>query len=127
MRARSLIVGLTTIAVALATTTTAASAATVAPLNPAVEISSMVCPSFGNCTAVGQYTDGADHGQGLLLTESGGKWRRASEAALPANASIDPMNLAFNTGIADVSCVTVGNCAAVGIYTDDKNQDRGLM
>jgi hypothetical protein len=60
MRARSLIVGLTTMALALATTTTAASAASITPLNPAVEISSMVCPSFGDCTAVGQYTDGAN-------------------------------------------------------------------
>lgn len=126
MRARLLITGLTGLALTLATTTTAASAAAVVPLNPAVEVSSMVCPTLGDCSAVGEYTDGAGNGQGLLLSQSNGVWK-TTEAELPANAGIDPMNFAFNTGIADLSCVSVGNCAAVGVYTDDTNQDRGLL
>jgi hypothetical protein len=105
---------------------TAATAAT-KPLNPAVQISAMACPSGGNCTAVGTYTDGVADGQGLLLKQAHGVWATGTEAALPSNASIDPLSPANNTGLADVSCVSAGNCTAVGVYTDATNNDRGLL
>jgi hypothetical protein len=104
-----------------------AAAATTTPLNPSVVISAMTCPSGGNCTAVGSYTDGVDHGQGLLLKEAHGVWAAGMEAPLPANAGPNPLDLAKNTGLADVSCVSAGNCTAVGIYTDVDNDDRGLL
>jgi hypothetical protein len=105
----------------------AAAAAATTPLNPVIEISAMACPSGGNCSAVGAYTDGVDHGQGLLLTERHGVWATGIEAQLPANAAVDPLDPSKNTGIADVSCVSAGNCTAVGIYTDADNDDRGLL
>jgi hypothetical protein len=37
---------------------------------PEVFISSVSCPSTGNCTAVGSYDDNLGHSQGLLLSES---------------------------------------------------------
>jgi hypothetical protein len=80
-----------------------AAAATTTPLNPSVVISAMTCPSGGNCTAVGSYTDGVDHGQGLLLKEAHGVWAAGMEAPLPANAGPNPLDLAKNTGLADVS------------------------
>jgi hypothetical protein len=105
----------------------AAAAATTTPLNSSVEISAMACPSGGNCTAVGAYTDGLDHGQGLLLKEAHGVWAAGVEAQLPTNAALDPLDPSKNTGIADVSCVSAGNCTAVGVYTDADNDDRGLL
>jgi hypothetical protein len=113
--------------VVLAAAWPAAAAATTAPLNAAVQISAMACPSGGSCTAVGSYTDGVADGQGLLLKQVRGAWATGTEALLPSNASLDPLSPANNTGIADVSCLSVGNCTAVGVYTDTTNNDRGLL
>lgn len=104
-----------------------AAAAATTPLNADVQISAMACPSGGNCSAVGTYVDGVDHGQGLLLKEARGVWGTGVEATLPTNADLDPFDPSKNTGIADVSCVSAGNCTAVGIYTDADDDDRGLL
>ncbi len=124
MRARLLILGLLTLALAPAVQ---APAALAAPLDPLVQLNAMSCPVAGGCTAVGTYRDGVGHGQGLLISESHGRWAAAVQAQLPANQGKDPMNPSRNTGIADVSCVSPGNCAAVGVYTDATNSDRGLL
>ncbi len=105
----------------------AAAAAGTTPLNPSVQIESMSCPSSGSCTAVGTYTDGVHHGQGLLLKQAHGVWAAGIQAPLPANAGTNPVDPAKNTGIADVSCVSAGNCTAVGVYTDSRNEDLGLL
>ncbi len=105
----------------------AAAAAGTTPLNPSVEIEAMSCPSAGSCTAVGSYTDGVDHGQGLLLKEAHGVWETGIQAPLPANAGTNPLDPAKNTGIADVSCVSAGNCTATGVYTDSRDEDLGLL
>jgi hypothetical protein len=104
-----------------------ATAAATTPLNPAVEINSMSCPSSGNCTAVGEYLDGVEHGQGLLFKQAGGVWAPGTEAPLPANAALNPLDPANNTGVVNVRCVSAGNCTAVGLYTDATNNDRGLL
>jgi len=104
-----------------------ATAAATTPLNPAVQINSLSCPSSGNCTAVGDYLDGVDHGQGLLFTEAGGVWATGTEAPLPANAGFNPLDPANNTGVVNVRCVSAGNCTAVGLYTDATDNDRGLL
>jgi hypothetical protein len=105
----------------------AGAGASTTPLNPAIAIASMACPSSGDCTAVGAYTDGVGDGQGLLFKESNGVWSAGIEAQLPTNAAVDPLDPAKNTGLADVSCVSAGNCTAVGVYTDKGDTDRGLL
>jgi hypothetical protein len=83
------------------------------------QLLSMSCASAGNCTAVGDYTAGASHEQGLLLTETSGRWATAVEAPLPANAATP-----LQTGdasepdayVSSVSCASAGNCTAVGGY-----------
>jgi hypothetical protein len=96
--------------------------------NPNVSLNSVSCASAGNCTAVGNYVDSSGniqgHGlpdQGLLLTETSGTWATGVEASLPANAN--------NTlaGLADVSCASAGNCAAVGSYEDSSGHQQGLL
>ena len=81
--------------------------------NPDVELFSVSCASAGNCAAVGNYIDRSLHGQGLLLSERSGRWAAGVEASLPANASKNP-----NVDVGSVSCVSAGNCTAVGSYAD---------
>jgi len=77
---------------------------------PQVGLSSVSCASAGNCTAVGDYTDGSGNGQGLLLTLASGSWT-AHEAGLPAGAAS-----AAGVDLTSVSCGSAGNCTAVGKY-----------
>src|ERR1700722_13835083 len=41
---------------------------------PGAVVNSISCPSSGNCTAIGSYQDASGETQGLLATESGGRW-----------------------------------------------------
>jgi hypothetical protein len=89
--------------------------------NPDVSLASVSCGSAGNCTAVGSYTDSSGRGQGLLLTETSGRWATGVEAPLPANARTNP-----DVVLKSVSCASAGNCTAVGTY-DVGASFRGLL
>jgi hypothetical protein len=88
---------------------------------PNVFINSVSCPSAGNCSAVGSYADSSSHGQGLLLSESGGTWA-AIEASPPANAGTNP-----NANVGSVSCPSAGNCSAIGTYEDSSSHFQGVF
>ncbi|TML37024.1 MAG: hypothetical protein E6G29_02725, partial [Actinobacteria bacterium] len=90
--------------------------------NPAVGLSSVSCASAGNCSAVGDYSDSSGHHNGLLLSETAGTWATGIEASLPANAGSSLF--AF---LNSVSCVSAGNCSAVGDYDDSSNHHQGLL
>jgi hypothetical protein len=96
-------------------------------------LSSVSCPSAGNCSAVGLYDDfglasgppsnlQVSVGKGLLLAETAGSWAPGVEAALPANAQT-PQGL---TSLSSVSCPSAGNCGAVGTYVDSSGL-QGLL
>jgi hypothetical protein len=87
-------------------------------------VNSVSCASAGNCTAVGSYTDSSGHGQGLLLSETSGRWAAGVEASLPANAGTNPD--AFSDRVS-VSCASAGNCTAVGGYKDSSGHQQGLL
>lgn len=82
-------------------------------------LSSISCASAGQCIAVGHYKDDSGHYQGLIARLSGGLWR-TSRAPLPGDAGPDPVG-----GLEWVSCVSPGQCTAVGAYVD-KNGARAL-
>ena len=86
-----------------------------------VILSSVSCPSVGNCTAVGSYLDSSSVNRGLLLSETSGSWT-AVEAPLPGTAGPNP-----NVHLVSVSCASVGNCTAVGFYADGSSHDQGLL
>jgi PASTA domain/Divergent InlB B-repeat domain len=86
-----------------------------APEDNGVSVSSISCPSDGNCSAVGSYKDNAGNTEGLLLTETAGSWEVGVEAVLPANANPTKPD----AGLWSVSCASAGNCSAVGTYNDD--------
>jgi hypothetical protein len=74
-------------------------------------IESVSCASAGNCSAGGDYLDGAGHQQAFVLSETAGRWQPAEE--VPGTAVL---NSGWNAGINSVSCASAGNCSAGGSY-----------
>ncbi len=96
-------------------------------INPAVQLDALSCASSGNCGAVGGYDDGLGNSQGLLATESHGKWKPAVEAQAPAGAAVAPFKLSDGGALVDISCPAPGQCAAVGRYVDSRRVDHGVL
>jgi hypothetical protein len=75
------------------------------------QVTSLSCPSAGNCAAGGSYLDRHHREQGFVAVERNGTWGTATRV---------PGLAALNTGgsaeIVSVSCPSVGNCAAGGDY-----------
>jgi hypothetical protein len=117
----------TVVGLAALAPTAAAKSAADSQVNPAVQLQALSCASTGNCTAVGDYDDGLGDSQGLLVTESGGKWQRGVEAQPPAGAAFTPFKLANGGGIPAVSCAAAGACTAIGRYTDARKLDHGVF
>ncbi len=80
---------------------------------PNVSLTSVSCPSTGNCAAVGYYMDASGNQQGLLASESNGTWTASEADVGPLGGASQP-----STTLVQVSCVSSGNCAAVGSYSD---------
>jgi hypothetical protein len=86
-----------------------------------VHLTSVSCPSRGNCAAVGHYRwQRATHG--LIDRERGGKWARAANAAVPKGASSKQHTFLFS-----VSCPTASACTAGGYYADRSHNTQGLL
>jgi hypothetical protein len=90
--------------------------------NPEVSLDHVSCASAGNCSAVGSYFDSSGYWQGLLLSETGGRWTVGTEPVLPADAASDPYPVLYS-----VSCTSPGNCTAVGYYVDSGSSEVGLI
>jgi hypothetical protein len=90
-----------------------------------VVLSSVACPQAGACTAVGWYFDNDENGQALLVTQAGGSWQPGTEVALPSNAvgGLEKQS----AGLDWISCASVGNCLATGVYTDIGYNSQGLL
>jgi hypothetical protein len=87
-----------------------------------VQLDSVSCASAGNCTAVGEYRADSGSFEGLLLTETSGRWAAGVEATLPSNAKANG-----NTYVNSVSCASAGNCSAVGYYSGNDDGGGGLL
>lgn len=71
------------------------------------------CPSAGNCSASGFYTDASTHQQAFVVSQTGGVWGTATE--IPGTAVLNAGGLALATSL---SCSSLGNCSTGGYYTD---------
>lgn len=71
------------------------------------------CPSSGNCTAVGDYTDQAGRLQAFVADEKTGSWGAAQQ--MPGTGFL---NVTGAAATFTVSCASVGNCSAGGFYGD---------
>lgn len=89
---------------------------------------SLSCASPGNCAAVGGYVNNRGDFDGLLLTEANGRWARAIEEPLPANA-LTPHTRGEhqNNDPTAVSCASPGNCTAIGFYQSADRGAQGLL
>ena len=90
-----------------------------------VVLASVACPQAGSCTAVGWYFDNYENGQGLLVSQSGGVWQPGVQVTLPANAVTGLEKQ--SAGLDWISCASLGNCLATGVYTDLGYNSQGLL
>jgi hypothetical protein len=75
-------------------------------------ISSLACPSAGNCSAVGSYQDAGGHLQVFVDSEQHGGWASATE--IRGSAALNTGGTAY---VNQVSCGSAGNCSAGGLYS----------
>jgi hypothetical protein len=83
------------------------------------EVTSVSCPSAGNCAAGGDYTDG---GQGFVVSQRRGRWGRAIEVP-----GLGALNTGAQAQVLSVSCAPAGNCAAGGYFTDRSLNQHGFV
>jgi hypothetical protein len=121
-----------------------------------VLLSSVSCPSAGNCEAIGVYGTGTT----VLLNKTAGKWSRGEAitsggfsvpavscpsvgncGAVSDSGALLEMAGDWSTGVAptlpgdadgdavlsSVSCAAMGYCSAVGRYTDTSGAQEGLL
>ncbi len=79
------------------------------------------CGAAGSCTAVGYY-DTSSGEEAMVATSSGASFGTSTEVTPPANAGADPVAVLYG-----VSCASVGNCTAVGDYTDSSGRIEGMI
>ena len=80
------------------------------------------CMPRGSCISVGSYDDTSGNLQALYSSGADGVWQRATEFAAPVNAASNP-----HAFLASVSCVSAGNCVAVGGYRDASNLSQAMV
>jgi hypothetical protein len=93
-----------------------------AALNTAglARLTSVSCPSAGNCSAGGLYEVTVDEGRAdgpfepFVVSQVHGRWRKAIE--VPGIAALNRSDAQTNA----VSCASAGNCVAGGEYTDNR-------
>ena len=95
------------------------------PFSSDVELIGLTCTSYGNCVAVGQYTDTSGNTEGMAISETDGVWGQGVELAPPANAAT-ASNSQF-VFLNYVSCTGPGNCAVTGGYEDTAGRWQGLV
>ena len=76
-------------------------------------LTSLSCPTPGNCAAGGTYFDTTGTNQAFVASETNGTWGTAVE--VPGTATL---NQGQDARVFGVSCGSAGNCAAVGDYHD---------
>src|SRR5215471_18983464 len=74
-------------------------------------VTSVSCPSAGNCAASGFYFDSLIRHQAFVVSERNGGWAKAIK--VPGTARLNAGEYAFASS---VSCSSAGNCAVGGSY-----------
>jgi hypothetical protein len=88
--------------------------------NASVGLYAVACAGNGDCAAGGAYQDKGGASEPMVVTQTRGRWARAVEVKLPANAATDP-----GAEVNGVACARQGSCVAVGYYQpkgDDNDQ-----
>ncbi len=90
--------------------------------DPYVNINQVACAQTGNCAAVGSYISKGGATEGLVIPEVDGAWHDALTLVLPGDASAYP-----SAALSEVTCVSPGNCTAIGTYTNVAGDSEGLI
>ncbi|HEV3213681.1 MAG TPA: hypothetical protein VGZ03_09830, partial [Acidimicrobiales bacterium] len=80
------------------------------------------CAAVGDCAAGGFYTDASRAEQGFVVDETAGVW--GSAHAVPG---LGVLNVGGSAIVRSISCGAVGDCAAVGTYTDSHGTSQGFV
>jgi hypothetical protein len=80
------------------------------------------CPGKGDCVAGGAYTNKTGADEAMVVTQSRGKWARATEVKLPANAAAQPY-----AEVNSIACGASDSCVAVGYYHVKAGYDQGYI
>src|SRR5262245_56682212 len=92
------------------------------------QVTSVSCASPGYCAAGGYYGNyssnpyGFTSGQGFVVNERNGRWRRAVEVP-----GLGALNKGGKAEVTSVSCASRGSCAAVGFYKDGGGDQQGFV
>jgi hypothetical protein len=85
-------------------------------------LSAMSCPSAGDCTGGGLYTDRSGAQQAFVVSLAGYRWLPAANLpGLPA------LNKGAYAQLSAVSCSSAASCGAGGIYTDGGYNDTAFV
>ncbi|HEV2376661.1 MAG TPA: hypothetical protein VGS19_31370 [Streptosporangiaceae bacterium] len=84
-------------------------------------ITTVSCPSAGNCSAGGYYSDRFINNQALVASEVHRTWRTASALPFPAG-----IGLVYSL-ISSLSCASPGNCSAGGLYGDTSGNEHAFV
>jgi D-alanine-D-alanine ligase-like ATP-grasp enzyme len=85
-------------------------------------VTSISCPSAGNCTAGGYYQDGSGYNQAFVVDETDGTWGTAEEA--PGTADL---NQDGDARVTSLSCGSAGDCSAGGYYKDSSGDYQAFV
>jgi len=86
------------------------------------QVRAVSCPSAGNCSAGGFYTDGFSHVQAFLVKEMNAHWGNAFEVSNSGN-----LNVGGNAQLGALSCGSAGNCSAGGFYVDGSGHFQAFL
>jgi hypothetical protein len=93
-----------------------------AAANPQVTLNAVSCAAAGYCTAVGSYTGTAGNPVAFAISEGDWVWGAVQALGLPAGTGATE-----SSSLAAVSCTAIGDCTAVGWYTDSSGAIEGLL
>lgn len=83
-------------------------------------INAIACPTAGNCTAVGHFTDSHQHRAAIADSEVNRTWA----AAVQPFGTVE--SFAASDDLLGVSCSAPGNCSAVGVLTTTMAYTEGV-
>jgi hypothetical protein len=75
------------------------------------DLTSVACPSSGNCSAVGNYTDGSGGIHAFTVDEKGNTWG-------PPQVLANLGEFGPESQMVSISCTNAGDCIAGGLYGD---------
>ena len=89
---------------------------------PYADFGAVSCASAGNCTAAGTFKNTAGGFRPFTMTSTGGVWDEATPAVFAEGVQ---GSSGYST-ISSVSCVSAGNCSAVGRFKNAAGDDEAF-